>query len=159
MENGNDIKTRILESRKKAAAAMEAVLTADPLEKDFFKEKLRDFVLAKFMLTPGEDLPEDFSALAEYSLSKSMKISPELVKEFDLAKSCDGVSSAMAKKVLLFLAIQKQLQIELPAKGTAKLKTLDELADLAWTKMQASPAWKEKISADAWESALSYNGI
>ena len=145
MENTAGLKETILNSRKKADAAMQAIRTADPLTREFFGEKIRDFVLAKYMLSPGEDLPENFNALAELSLSRSMKISPELVKEFDLAKSCDGVSSAMAKKVLLFLNIQKQLQIELPAKGTATLKTLDELADLAWNEMITSPVWQQKI--------------
>ena len=73
------------------------------------------------------------------------RISPELVKEFDLAKSCDGASSAMAKKVLLFMAVQRELGIELPARESARIKTLDDLSGLAWEEMRKSPAWQAKL--------------
>ena len=91
------------------------------------------------------ELPENFSALTELSLSNSMKISPELVKEFDLAKSCDGASSAMVKKVLLFMAIQRELGIELPAMASARITTVRALAELAWNEMRAAPQWEGRL--------------
>lgn len=147
MPDTNSIKELILSSKRVAAADMAEIKSRAPLSKDLFTRKLRDFVLHKYMLSPEAELPEDFSALTELSLAQSMKISPELVKEFDLAKSCDGASSAMAKKVLLFMAIQRELGIELPAMETARIKTLRELAELAWTEMSASALWEGRLEA------------
>ena len=139
------VKELILNSRRIAADDMAAIRSQSPLMKTFFSEKLRDFVLHKYMLVDVPDLPEDFSALTELSLARSLQISPELVKEFDLAKSCDGASSAMVKKVLLFMAIQRELGIELPARESARITSLQDLAELAWAEMLASPEWERRL--------------
>jgi hypothetical protein len=147
MADTEQIKELILSSKRLAAADMAAIKAAAPLTKAFFAETLRCYVLHKYMLDPAAELPENFSALTELSLARSMRISPELVKEFDLAKSCDGASSAMAKKVLLFMAIQRELGIELPAMESARLTTLAALAELAWGELEKSPAWEGKLEA------------
>ncbi len=59
------------------------------------------------------------------------------MEEFDLAKSCDGVSSLMAKKVLLFMAIQRLLGISLPADKTAEADTLRDISDTVWCALNS----------------------
>ena len=145
MADTNSIREMILDAKRLAAADMAEIKGQTPLTFDFFAGKLRDFVLHKYHLPTDAPLPENFSALTELSLSHSMKISPELVKEFDLARSCDGASSAMAKKVLLFMAIQRELGIELPAMATARITTIRELAVLAWKEMLSAPAWEGRL--------------
>ena len=145
MADTEHIREMILDAKRLAAADMAEIRARDALSFDFFAEKLRDFVLHKYHLPTDAPLPENFSALTELSLSNSMKISPELVKEFDLAKSCDGASSAMAKKVLLFMAIQRELGIELPAMATARITTIRELALLAWNEMLGAPQWAGRL--------------
>lgn len=141
------IREFLLRSHKEADRHMQAILTADPLEEEFFHQELSRFILAKYLLTE-EDRPENdsFEELTEISLSKSMKVSPELVKQFDTAQSCDGATSAMAKKVLLFMAIQKSLHIELPAGESARVKTLQDVCDLTWRTVKADPSWQEKLA-------------
>ena len=139
------IKKMILGSRRFAEEDMAAIKAQMPLTKEFFSCKIRDYVLHKYLLFTEMELPEDFTALTELSLSRSMKISQELVKQFDLAASCDGATSAMAKKVLLFMAIQKELSIQLPAMASARITTLQSLADLAWNEMLSSPEWKNRL--------------
>ena len=145
MNSADTIKKLILSSKKAAAEDMAAICSQSPLTKSFFSEKLRGFVLHKFMLKDEDLTSDDFNAITELSLSKSMKISPELVKEFDLAKRCDGVSSAMAKKVLLFMAIQRELGIQLPALASARITTIHDLADLAWNEMLSAEVWKGRL--------------
>lgn len=146
MSRNEEVKALILSSKKVSAADMAEIKSAAPLTREHFARKLRDFVLHRYLLSPeDETLPEDFNTLTELSLSQSMKISPELVKEFDLAKSCDGATSAMAKKVLLFMTIQRELGIELPAAETARLKSLPQLADLAWNEMLRAERWAGRL--------------
>ena len=147
MADTEQIKELILSSKRLAAADMAEIKAAVPLMREHFAEKLREYVLHKYMLSPEMELPEDFSALTDLSLARSMRISPELVREFDLAKSCDGASSAMAKKVLLFMAIQRELGIELPAMESARITSIAALADLAWGELQKAPAWEGKLEA------------
>lgn len=148
MNSADNIKKVILSSKKAAAEDMAAIHSQSPLTKSFFSEKLRGFVLHKFMLKEEDLASDDFNSITELSLSKSMKISPELVKEFDLAKSCDGVSSAMAKKVLLFMAIQRELGIQLPAMASARITTIHDLAELAWNEMCSAESWEGRLEND-----------
>lgn len=146
MPDNEQIKELILASKREAAAEMAQIKGRVPLTREFLTEHLRRYVLRKYMLTDADGAEEDFHALTELSLSRSMKISKELVKEYDLAKSCDGTSSVMAKKVLLFMAIQRDLDITLPARETVRFRTLDELAELVFNTMQTSPAWQGRLS-------------
>ncbi|MGN1002483.1 MAG: hypothetical protein ACI4PC_06895 [Oscillospiraceae bacterium] len=142
------VKELILRSKKAAGQRMEALRSLEALDRTYFSQQLTGFILDKYLLTQ-EDLlavDGDFNALTELSLSKSMKISKDLVKEFDLARSCDGASSAVAKKVLLFMAIQKALSIQIPAELTVKFKTVDELCGIVWDAMEDTPCWQGRLT-------------
>ena len=139
------VKELIISSRKAASAEMDAIKNTVPLTKEIFTGHLRAFVLHKFLLKEEDLTTDDFNEITNISLGNSMKISKDLVKEFDLAKSCDGGSSAMAKKVLLFMAIQRELNILLPATASARLKSLNELAAISWEEMTKSPDWEGKL--------------
>ena len=146
MTSRAQIRSLLLRSRREADGHMEAIRTQVPLTKDFFCSHLRQYVLAKYLLTEEEAaLTGSFDGLVELSLSKSMQISPELVAQFDTARSCDGTTSAMAKKVLLFMAIQRALEVELPAQASARVKTLDDLAALAWDTLVQAPGWQDRL--------------
>lgn len=132
-------KEMILASRKEAQTHMDAILAANPLTEDILYNEILEFIRCKFMLS-SEDCKAcdyNFDAMSTLSLSNSMKISKELVEQFDMAKSCDGVSSAMAKKVLLFMAIQKSMNITLPARETATVKTVRDISTMIWTTLNS----------------------
>ena len=137
MNERSEVRRRLISSQKAAKAHISAIREAAPLEYSFLKQELKLFILAKFLLSEdeiGED--ELFDSIVEKSLSHSMKIDPKLVEEFDTAKSCNGVTSAMAKKVLLFMAIERELNIQLPALETARVKTLDDVARMVYKATQ-----------------------
>lgn len=142
-----EIRRLLLRARKLADVHMSTIRDAKPLRYEFFHEQLYQYVLIKFLLTDA-DRPKDdsFDALAELSLSKSMQVSPELVEQFDTAKSCDGATSVMAKKVLLFMAIQRALNIELPALESARVKTMDDLSAIVWRTLAREPEWHKRMS-------------
>ena len=140
MKDRAAIRDLLLRSRREAEAHMNVIRSADPLTYEMLHEELYQFILVKFLLT-DEDRPENdsFSDLTELSLARSMKVSPALVEEFDTAQSCDGATSAMAKKVLLFMAIQRALDIELPARESAVAKTMHDVSRMVWNTLKASP--------------------
>jgi len=131
------IRRLLLRSRKEADEHMNNIKNAESLSYDFVSEELKQYVLAKYLLTEEDYQTTDtFEGLTELSLSKSMQVSPDLVKEFDTAQSCDGATSAMAKKVLLFRAIERSLGIELPAMRSARIKTMNDFADMLWDTLK-----------------------
>lgn len=141
-----ELRQLLLRSRTMSERNITAIREAYPLSCELLHEQLYQYVLVKFLLT-DEDRPADdsFNTLVETSLSKSMKVSPELVAEFDTAQSCDGATSAMAKKVLLFMSIQRALGIELPAEESARIKTMRDLSDMVWRTLAQSPEWRERL--------------
>ena len=146
MESRSEIRRRLLRARKTAKTHMDAICSADPLTYPLLKQELRQFILAKFLLDE-DGSPEDvgFDRLVEESLSHSMKIDPSLVAEFDTAKSCDGATSAMAKKVLLFMTLERELGLQLPALETARVKTLEDISQMVFRTMQNTAVWQSRI--------------
>lgn len=136
----------LLEAGKKADAQISAIYAAQPLTFPLLRECLTDYVLAKFLLTREESADYSFQKLADFSLAKSMKISVELVHEFDIAKSCTGTSSAMVKKALLYNSVQTKLNIELPAEKTPYIQNFGEFADLVWESMRRSEFWRDRMA-------------
>ena len=138
----------LLRAKTASQKEIDAIFAVQPLRLDFLRERLTDFVLAKFMLTREEAEGVDFQKLSQLSLAKSMKISKELVKEFDMAQGCAGTSSEIAKKTLLFMAIQKQLKLELPAEALPRLHSFQALAELVFSAMRETPFWDGRLSEE-----------
>ncbi len=125
-------KELILKNRAAADAELAAVRAAKNLTLSQLHTHLSLFVLFKFQLSPAEAHTESIAELAALSLAKSAKLSKELAEQIDNAKSCDGATSAMVKKALLFTAIQRGLEITLPPKAVVRCKTLRELTADVW---------------------------
>lgn len=145
MAENSDIKQLLIKAKTEAKARIDAIYACEPLLFDVLRENLTDYVLARFLLERSECEGVDFQKLSELSLAKSMRISKDLVKEFDIARSCAGASSAMTKKVLLYMALQKDLKIELIAERTPKVHTFDEFAQLVRDSMLKSEFWRARM--------------
>lgn len=133
MNDRERIKNMILNARKKAQEELSEILNSETMDYDKFHVLLRKFVMIKYRLS-DEDMPvgENFNEIAEISLAKTLKMAKELVEEFENAQSCDGTTSTMAKKVLLFRAIERGLDIEIPAMESARVGTMSDLTRLVW---------------------------
>ncbi|MBR3397395.1 MAG: hypothetical protein IKG70_06080 [Lachnospiraceae bacterium] len=133
----SSVKEMILASKRAAALHIANIKNAAAIRYDLVRQEVREYIKARFHLTEEDCVTDNFSQLAQISLAKSMKISRELVEEFDLARSCDGVSSHTAKMVLLFMALQKDLGIQFRPLETAEAETLDDIALLVWRELKA----------------------
>jgi len=138
----------LLHAREASQREIDAIFAQESLRGDYLCERLTDFVLAKFMLTREEAEGVDFQKLSQLSLAKSMKISRELVKEYDMAQGCAGTSSEIAKKTLLFMAIQKKLRLELPARALPRIHSFPELTALVLAAMRETEFWRPRLTAE-----------
>lgn len=136
----------LLRSRKESQQHMDAICQAQPLTYALLNRELRQYILVKFLLTES-DVPADdsFDAVVEKSLANSMHIHPALVEEFDTAKSCDGATSAMAKKVLLYMSMEKALGIRLPALESARVKTMADISQMVYRTLAESSQWRGRL--------------
>ena len=74
----------------------------------------------------------DLTELAELSVAKTIQMPKEGSKQLDGAHSCEGTTSAMNKKVLLLMALQKGLNIKFSAQNTANLTDTRLIAQEVW---------------------------
>lgn len=145
MNSEEQIKQVLLLSKRRAQEQVDRLTSAERISFEELNECMMAYIQAKFMLEPEDCEGVDFQKLSELSLSRSMKISPELVKEFDTARSCAGATSAIAKKTLLYMSIQKALKIELAAEKTPKVHTFEAFSALVWEGMKESESWRPKL--------------
>lgn len=135
VEETRSIKELLASYRDRAAAHMEAIKACPHPTQPFVQEHITAYVLLKFMLDSGSG-QDDFDQLTRASIAKSTKLDPETVKNLEETRDCTGSTSATAKKVLLFLSIQRSLDILLPAEESAYIKTLNDLGTLVWNELK-----------------------
>ena len=145
MRDTESIRELLKNSRSRSKEQIDSLYADTSISFGELNERMTEFILARFMLDRTECEGVDFQKLSELSLAKTLKISPELVKEFDTARSCAGATSATAKKVLLYMSVQKALGIELAAEKTPKVHTFEEFSMLVWNGMKESAVWRPKL--------------
>ena len=104
-------------------------------EESFLLERLRKYVLYRFLLNEDECQTDDINEIAKISLAKSLHMDKALMKNIDRESTCDRASPVMTKRLLLFIAIQSELNIQLPPDETPGIKTIADLASLVWRVM------------------------
>ena len=109
-DSTEQIRAALKQQKDRSKAQIDSLYANRAITFPELNERITEYILAKFMLKRQECEGIDFQKLSELSLSKTMKISPELVKEFDTARNCAGATSAIAKKTLLYLSLQKALK-------------------------------------------------
>lgn len=124
------------------AAAWEARCIRERGESDFgyLRAHLRGYILSKYMLPEGECRSDRITALTEASLARMMKVTPELARQLDTARSCAGATSATVKKALLLQAMERELGIVLPAAEAVAAKDVTNLAEVVLRSLRRRSA-------------------
>ena len=79
----------------------------------------------------------NLTELAELSVAKTIRMPKEESRQLDGAHSCEGTTSAMNKKVLLLMALQKGLGIKFLPDTTADLTDTRQIAQEVWHLLAA----------------------
>ena len=113
------------------------IACADP---SAFARSIYRYVLYKFLLDDEEELPptHDLNELAQLSVAKAGRLNPNEMTLLDVSRHCGATSSYMTKKVLLFMALSKELDFSYPPVNTADIDTTDELARVIQEKKSCS---------------------
>ena len=128
------------------AAAWEARCIRENGETDFgyLRAHLRGYILGKYMMPENECRSDRIAALTEASLARMMKVTPELAAVLDTARSCAGATSATVKKALLLQAMERELDVVLPAAEAVAAKDVTSLAAVVMGSMK-----RRSVSAKA----------
>ena len=100
-------------------------------------EDLYGFILSKYILLGDVTDVYNLTELAELSVAKTIRMPKEESRQLDGAHSCEGTTSAMNKKVLLLMALQKCLGIKFLPDTTADLTDTRQIAQEVWHLLAA----------------------
>lgn len=122
----NEKLTALVEANEKAKNALKTLRKG---EKTSFSEicyAIRNFVGHKFMLSQSDFRSENLIELAKMSLAKRLEIPFSKIGNVDIA-DCSGATSSMTKKVLLIMAIEKELGLNFSGEESSKIDTITDL--------------------------------
>jgi hypothetical protein len=127
----------ILRKEQEAQSEIDLILEKDDITYSFFEKHLRKFVMKKYSLEDSDlEKTDDLSELATASLSKALKISKDLVADFEAGENCEGATSSDVKRTLLLVKIQKSLSIKLSLQELMEIETIEDIAHISWPHLQ-----------------------
>lgn len=115
-----------------AQQELESILASPGMSPEALYQHLRRYTLAKFLLE-DDCLEDDFFALAEISMGRALDLDSDMVKKSDLSLHCSGASSVATKKVLLFMSLQKGLDIKFTPEEVPAIKTIEDLSKVVYS--------------------------
>lgn len=119
IENYGDISSRELELMRREA---------EPSD-DFIYEHLKRCILALLLLSQDEQ-SDDITQLVEKSLERLSAMDSSLLAYLKTAKTCNDLSSAATRKVVLFYRLRRELGAQVKATAMTRCSTVRELSSV-----------------------------
>ena len=132
------IKEKFRAYKEDAALEMDIIREMDLTDTDALHDHLYIYVKRKYMLDDEECESDVLMDLIHASLDKSLKAPKGSAEAIELASGCGGVSSAVTKKILLLMVIQKELSIKFDPESVPNVKTVRDLALLIRERRKVS---------------------
>ena len=136
----SQIKNHLISHREHAQHQIDYIKAHRHMEEDELHTYIYDYVLYKYNLFGEVADVYVLDDLAELSVAKAIKLSKEQAIAYDNKASCDGATSAMNKKVLLLMAIQKELNIKLPLDEVVQIKDTKKLTSVVYRQLNGKMA-------------------
>ena len=136
----SQIKNHLISHREHAQHQIDYIKAHRHMEEDELHTYIYDYVLYKYNLFGEVADVYVFDDLAELSVAKAIKLSKEQAIAYDNKASCDGATSAMNKKVLLLMAIQKELNIKFPLDEVVQIKDTKKLTSVVYRQLNGKMA-------------------
>lgn len=136
----SQIKNHLISHREHAQHQIDYIKAHRHMEEDELHTYIYDYVLYKYNLFGEVADVYVLDDLAELSVAKAIKLSKEQAIAYDNKASCDGATSAMNKKVLLLMAIQKELNIKFPLDVVVQIKDTKKLTSVVYRQLNGKMA-------------------
>ena len=136
----SQIKNHLISHREHAQHQIDYIKAHRHMKEDELHTYICDYVLYKYNLFGEVADVYVLDDLAELSVAKAIKLSKEQAIAYDNKASCDGATSAMNKKVLLLMAIQKELNIKFPLDEVVQIKDTKKLTSVVYRQLNGKMA-------------------
>lgn len=127
IEQARSIRERLLRADRDAERQIAALRELERPEAGEVYPRLREYLRSKYLLEPGDLGSDSIEELGRRSLARVTALGGN-VPGMDVSPHCGSASSATHKKVLLLLALRRDLGINIPAADGARCETVTDLA-------------------------------
>lgn len=139
-----DIKETIMRLKESASEYADSILREPGISYEAFSHLFTLYLCNKFMLKPEEIVTDDFYEICKLSAEKASSLPKGLLDASELASKCGGATTAMNKKVLFLLAVNREYGIEIKADESVKIETFTALQQLVYHKLQKKTSQEQK---------------
>lgn len=131
------MRNEIADAEAQAAALLEQLQTARAFPE--IERLLRAYVQVRFFLEEEDLALETFNALGHMSIARTTGMDPASVLTADLSVRCDSSSSVLTKKILLIIALNRALNLEISPEEAVGITTLPALIERTARVLLAPP--------------------
>ena len=132
-----DIKEKIMKNKESALQCAGFLCSHPELCFEEFSEWFTRYLCDKFLLTPEELVTDNFYEICQLSAEKAAHLPKGLLDASELASKCGGATTAMNKKVLFLLAVNREYGITITAEEGVQIETFTELQKMVYAKLRA----------------------
>ena len=132
-----DIKQMIMEKKQSAQKYLDMILADRYMAYEIFDHFFTLYLCDKFLLTPEELTTDNFYEICQLSAEKASNLPKGLLDASELASKCGGATTAMNKKVLFLLAVNREYGIVIDADESVQIETFTALKQLVYDKLNS----------------------
>lgn len=129
------LKEELLRAKGRAAGFAAALSEGNAMDRAQFDGLFRAYLCAKFMLEPAEIQTDDFYAICQLSAEKAARFPKGALDAAELASKCGGATTAMNKKVLFLMALNRELGAAISPEEGAAVDRLSQLTELVYGRL------------------------
>ena len=129
------LKEELLRAKGRAAGFAAALSEGKAMDRAQFDGLFRGYLCAKFMLEPAEIQTDDFYAICQLSAEKAARFPKGALDAAELASKCGGATTAMNKKVLFLMALNRELGAAISPEEGAAVDRLSQLTELVYGRL------------------------
>lgn len=127
--NVREMAGRLKQKKETAESLLEEIRSALEKSLEEIAGKLKQYIAAKLLLSEAE-VSDNIIEMVRINVAKASHMTVEQLKEMDRPGRCGSAPAVLSKRVLLYIDIQKQLGITLPAMEMPEVRTVQELTDM-----------------------------
>lgn len=129
--SAREIASQIAESAKAADAVLADFLSQPEQSEEALAAAIKKYIAVKQQLS-GDEVSDNITIMVRISISKATGIPVEKLKEMDKAGACGSAPAVLAKRVLLFIDIQKKLGVAMAPEKAGGIQTVQDLSGILY---------------------------
>ena len=131
-----EVKENILKQKKDSHIYLQMIKEkGQNLTREAFGELFLRYMCAKFLLELEEITTDNFYEICQISAEKASKLPRGSIDAAEAASKCGGATTAMNKKILFLLAVNREYGITLTADDSVQIDTFTQLCDAVYQKI------------------------